>query len=93
MGGVVWLPQKMSTPYEKRDTSKWCEFHYDHGHRTEDYITLRMEVNELDHLRDVLSDRAQNRFNDKSNETTLVKIVPASPPKHNQIINTISRGS
>ncbi|CAA7061849.1 unnamed protein product [Microthlaspi erraticum] len=61
ISGVRW-PQKMKAPGERRDTSKWCDFHSDHGHRTEDCITLRMEVNELlkkGHLREHLSDRAR----------------------------------
>jgi ribonuclease HI len=37
-------PQKMKTDPFKRDRSKFCEYHADHGHSTEDCISLRREI-------------------------------------------------
>jgi hypothetical protein len=37
-------PQKMKTAPFKRDRSKFCEYHADHGHLTEDCISLRREI-------------------------------------------------
>ena len=31
----------------KKDNTKYCEFHRDHGHRTDDYIQLRKEIEYL----------------------------------------------
>ena len=38
-----WPSQIKSDP-AKRDNTKYCEFHMDHGHRTDDYIQLRKEI-------------------------------------------------
>jgi hypothetical protein len=37
-------PQKMRTDPYKRDRNKFCEYHEDHGHSTEDCISLRREI-------------------------------------------------
>ena len=34
----------MRTNPVKRDTTKYCEFHKDHGHKTYDYIQLKKEI-------------------------------------------------
>ena len=34
----------MSAPANKRDWTKYCEFHEDHGHDTNDCIDLRQEI-------------------------------------------------
>ena len=41
-----WLSQMRSDP-TKRDNTKYCEFHRDHGHRTGDCIQLRKEIEYL----------------------------------------------
>ncbi|XP_070013174.1 uncharacterized protein [Nicotiana sylvestris] len=55
------------------DPSQWnknlaCEFHYTHGHRTEDCRQLQEEVARLlnkGHLREFISDRARNQFQER----------------------------
>ena len=37
-------PSQMRTDPTKRDNTRYCEFHRDHGHRTDDYIQLRKEI-------------------------------------------------
>jgi hypothetical protein len=37
-------PQKMKADPFKRDRSKFCEYHADHGHLTEDCISLHREI-------------------------------------------------
>ena len=37
-------PPKMKTDPFKRDHSKFCEYHGDHGHSTEDCMVLRREI-------------------------------------------------
>ena len=47
-------PSQMKTNPAKRDLTKYCEFHRDHGHRTDDCIQLRKEIEYLirrEHLR------------------------------------------
>ena len=41
-----WPSQMRSDP-TKRDNTRYCEFHRDHGHRTDDCIQLRKEIEYL----------------------------------------------
>ena len=41
---ILRPPPKMFTPGNKRDKTKYCEFHEDHGHDTNDCIDLRKEI-------------------------------------------------
>ena len=41
-----WPSQMKSDPV-RRDDTKYCEFHKDHGHRTNDYIHLKKEIEYL----------------------------------------------
>ena len=40
-------PSQMKIDPAKRDSTKYCEFHRDHGHRTNDCIQLRKEIKYL----------------------------------------------
>ncbi|KAF3579305.1 hypothetical protein DY000_02031415 [Brassica cretica] len=58
MGQQVKWPHKMKAPDSFRNTGFWCDFHRDHGHKTEDCVALKIEVIELlrkGHLREFLS--------------------------------------
>ena len=44
MGKAVQWPPKSSKPESKKDPSKWCDFHADIGHTTNDCVALRREV-------------------------------------------------
>ena len=37
-------PSQMRSNPTKRDNTRYCEFHRDHGHRTDDCIQLRKEI-------------------------------------------------
>ena len=37
-------PTKLRGDMRKQDRTKFCEYHNDHGHLTEDWITLRQEI-------------------------------------------------
>ena len=48
----------------KRDNTRYCEFHRDHGHRTDDCIQLRKEIEYLircEYLRRFVSSEGQNQ--------------------------------
>uniref|UniRef100_A0A0D3BVB1 Retrotransposon gag domain-containing protein n=1 Tax=Brassica oleracea var. oleracea TaxID=109376 RepID=A0A0D3BVB1_BRAOL len=95
MGQQVKLPPKMKAPNSFRNPELWCRFHHDHGHKTEDCIPLKIEVNELlqkGHLREFLSEKAKAHL---SKETTGKSkgAAPASPPRQDRVIHVISGGS
>ncbi|KAF3565434.1 hypothetical protein DY000_02014365 [Brassica cretica] len=73
----------------------WCDFHRDHGHKTEDCVALKIEVNELlkkGHLWVFLSEKAKVHL---SKETTgkPTEAAPVSPPRPDRVIHVISGGS
>ncbi|KAF3595696.1 hypothetical protein DY000_02020414 [Brassica cretica] len=63
MGQQVKWPQKMKAPDSFWNPGFWWDFHRDHGHKTEDSVALKIEVNELlkkGHLREFLSEKAKS---------------------------------
>ena len=92
-----WLTQMKSDP-TKRDNTKYCEFHRDYGHRTDDCIQLKREIEYLirrGYLRRFISSENQHR-NQAHNQAP-----PQQPPsrqtttQHQQSlgeIQVISRG-
>ncbi|GJY01904.1 reverse transcriptase domain-containing protein [Tanacetum coccineum] len=45
--GKFKAPPPMVTPVEKRDPNKYCEFHADPGHSTDECMQLRKQINEM----------------------------------------------
>ncbi|GKE89534.1 hypothetical protein Tco_1567009, partial [Tanacetum coccineum] len=45
--GKFKAPPPMVTPVEKRDPSKYCEFHSDMGHNTNECMQLRKQIDEM----------------------------------------------
>ncbi|XP_056698199.1 uncharacterized protein [Spinacia oleracea] len=84
---------KSSKPESKKDPSKWCDFHADIGHTTNECVALRREVaylNKNGYLKDVMSDKARGVVNkDNSNSPSR----PPPPPPHTKTVNFIARGS
>ena len=81
----------MKAPDSFRNRGFWCDFHRDRGHKTEDCIALKIEVNELlrkGHLREFLSEKAKSHL---SKETTgkPTEAAPVSPPRKDRVIHVI----
>ncbi|KAF2583506.1 hypothetical protein F2Q68_00005085 [Brassica cretica] len=43
MGQQAKWPQRMKAPDSFRNPGFWCDFHRDHGHKTEDCVALKIE--------------------------------------------------
>ncbi|XP_021866632.2 uncharacterized protein [Spinacia oleracea] len=98
VGGTVRWPRKSDIPDSMKDMSKWCDFHRDNGHTTEECISLKKEVAYLlkrGHLKELLSDKGKETYNKDSN--TLPSPAPGgerpAPPMFEKVVNVISGGS
>ncbi|XP_013608033.1 PREDICTED: uncharacterized protein LOC106314750 [Brassica oleracea var. oleracea] len=95
IGQQVKWPPKMRAPDSFRNPDLWCEFHRDHGHKTEDCVALKIEVNKLlqkGYLREFLSEKAKNLLS-KETPRKSAETKPASPPRQDRLIHVISGGS
>ena len=57
---IKWLG-KINTNLNKSKKNKYCEFHRDHGHNTEDYFQLKEQITDLikrGYLRKYVTDRS-----------------------------------
>ncbi|KAJ9542457.1 hypothetical protein OSB04_028963 [Centaurea solstitialis] len=76
---VRW-PKKPENPSKDKDQTKWCDFHSDHGHNTDDCISLKKEIAYLKsngHLKNLLGDDSKR---------------PTSPVP-TKVVNCITGGS
>ncbi|XP_048599778.1 uncharacterized protein LOC125579914 [Brassica napus] len=95
MGQQVNWPQKMKAPDSFRNPGIWCDFHRDQGHKTEDCIALKIEVNELlkkGHLWEFLSEKAKSHLS-KETMGKPIEAAHVSPPRQDRVIYVISGGS
>ncbi|GMN70114.1 hypothetical protein TIFTF001_039157 [Ficus carica] len=79
---VTWPKKLPENP--ARDTTKYCEFHKDHGHQTIDCRALRAEVTELQkkgHLREFLIEKGKETygFGNESKERRIVQQIEDTP--------------
>ncbi|XP_074309203.1 uncharacterized protein LOC141643792 [Silene latifolia] len=84
MGLVVRWPRKSDNPNQRKDHTKWCEFHMDMGHTTEDCFTLRKKVAYLlkaGYLKDLIKARGRIEETSKNNqEQKQERNLPPPPP-------------
>ncbi|KAJ9553525.1 hypothetical protein OSB04_017570 [Centaurea solstitialis] len=76
----VRSPKKSDKPSKDKDQNRWCDFHDDHGHTTDECISLKKEISYLKskgHLKGLIPEE-QGR--------------PASPV-HTKVVNCITGGS
>ncbi|KAK9073783.1 hypothetical protein SSX86_006377 [Deinandra increscens subsp. villosa] len=91
LGEKARWPRKDTKQGSWKDKTKWCAFHEDFGHLTDECIALRKEISYLlskGHLKELIG-----RKKVKTQETDKVPQRAASPPQDAQIINFISGGS
>ncbi|KAJ0898693.1 putative retrotransposon gag domain-containing protein [Helianthus annuus] len=89
LGDKARWPRKNQQKADWKDKSKWCAFHEDFGHVTEDCIALRKEISYLlskGYLKDLLG-RKRNKGQDTEKDPERA----ASPPADAKIINFIFR--
>ncbi|KAF2566163.1 hypothetical protein F2Q68_00025201 [Brassica cretica] len=95
MGQQVKWPPRMKALDSFRNPELCCDFHRDHGHKTEDNITLRIEVNKLlqkGHLLEFLSEKAKAHLSKETAEKSK-GATPTSPLRQDRVIHVISGGS
>ncbi|KAJ0942255.1 putative retrotransposon gag domain-containing protein [Helianthus annuus] len=91
LGEKARWPRKNDKPAAAKDKSKWCAYHEDFGHLTEECIALRKEIGYLlskGHLKELLG-RKKQRTQDPER---IPERAPA-PLADAQVINFISGGS
>ncbi|XP_056687846.1 uncharacterized protein [Spinacia oleracea] len=98
VGGTVRWPKKSDRPDSMKDMSKWCDFHRDNGHTTEECISLKKEVAYLlkrGHLKELLSDKGKETYNKDSNTqpSPAPGGDPPAPPMFEKVVNVISGSS
>ncbi|XP_013617457.1 PREDICTED: uncharacterized protein LOC106323968 [Brassica oleracea var. oleracea] len=94
MGQQVKWPPNMKAPDSFRNPGLWCDFHRDHGQKTEDCVALKIEINELlqkGHLREFLSEKAKAHLSKEASGKSKGD-APISPPHQDRVIHVISRG-
>ncbi|XP_009114455.1 uncharacterized protein LOC103839721 [Brassica rapa] len=95
MGQQVKWPPKMKAPDSFRNQGLWCDFHLDHGHKAEDCVSLKIEVNKLlqkGYLGEFLSEKDKAHLSKEASGKSKGD-APSSPPRQDRVIHVISRGS
>ncbi|XP_021733292.1 uncharacterized protein LOC110700112 [Chenopodium quinoa] len=91
IGQPVRWPRKSDKPDHQKDKSRRCEYHGDHGHRTDECNSLKREVSWLlkrGYLKDLLGKKGKGP---EIKRETLPG--PAASPTPGVMIHAISRGS
>ena len=95
LGEKARWPRKGDKANTWKDKSKWCAYHEDFGHITEDCIALRKEISYLlskGHLKELL-DRNKERSREREQDPSKIPEKAKPPPPNAHVINMISGGS
>ena len=95
LGDKARWPRKGEKSSSWKDKSKWCAYHEDFGHITEECIALRKEVSYLlskGQLKELLG-RRKERSSDTHQDPSKISEIANPPPPNAQVINMISGGS
>lgn len=96
MRGTVRWPSNLKINPNARDSSQYCAYYNDHGRKTEDYLSLRLEVFELlrkGHLTEFLSDKARKIWGQRGNEHRGEVCQSRQSRVINRTVNYITGGS
>ncbi|GAV75382.1 hypothetical protein CFOL_v3_18861 [Cephalotus follicularis] len=92
---IQW-PEKMRSPAEKRDVEKYCRYHRDHGHDTEECRQLKNQIEDLigkGHLRKYVNrDASQGGREQKREESPRQQEEQQQQQQPRGVIHTISGG-
>ncbi|XP_010678171.1 uncharacterized protein LOC104893736 [Beta vulgaris subsp. vulgaris] len=93
LGTTARWPRKSDRPDIEKDTTKWCSYHGDHGHRTEDCNALKKEVPWL--LKKGYLEHLMGKKGQREDKAGPSQQQPHPPPEplHDKVINSISGGS
>ncbi|XP_057770961.1 uncharacterized protein LOC130990749 [Salvia miltiorrhiza] len=97
LGDKVKWPEKLRTPADQGDKSKWCNFYADLGHRTKYCIALKLKVSHLlkqGHLTDLLTDKGRQTLQQgQDRQQSNTDVTPPRPPQPDRKVNVITGGS
>ncbi|XP_074315289.1 uncharacterized protein LOC141651475 [Silene latifolia] len=83
MGDIVKWPKNTDNPNSRKDTTKWCEFHMDIGHTTEECLGLRRQVAYLlkkGYLKDLMPSKKRKDDGARKNQERQQRNLPPAPP-------------
>ncbi|GAA0152875.1 hypothetical protein LIER_11243 [Lithospermum erythrorhizon] len=89
-------PQKLKAPQNRRDQKRYCEYHRDHGHDTDECRLLTVEIKKLirrGHLKEFgRKDKDHSPKKHRRSPQRNVGPKSRSPPRITRCIDTISGG-
>ncbi|XP_021714757.1 uncharacterized protein LOC110682741 [Chenopodium quinoa] len=92
MGDTVQWPRKSDRTGEKKDSSRWCDFHSNIGHTTDECVALRKEVAYLlkkGYLKELLTNKSKASGRERESKQG----GPPPPPPIVKTVCFISGGS
>ncbi|XP_074298049.1 uncharacterized protein LOC141628855 [Silene latifolia] len=83
MGDIVKWPKKTDNPTSRKDAIRWCEFHMDIGHTTEECLGLRRQVAYLlkkGYLDDLMPSKNRESSKSGKDRERAQRDLPPAPP-------------